>query len=88
MLPSATRRSFHLLEVGRAYQQRREYVATVHIIRRAFDESPDTVRFNTFARSAVLELGQRAGATIRTEVDDLSGTHDTHGRETVPRSPH
>jgi hypothetical protein len=58
--------------MGRAYQQRREHVATVHLVRRAYDESPDTVCFNTFARSVVLELGQLGGATIRAEVDDLS----------------
>lgn len=71
-LPSATRRSFHMIETARAYQQRRENVATVHIIRRAYEESPDTVYFNAFARTAVLELAQRGGATIRAEVDDLS----------------
>jgi hypothetical protein len=79
-LPSATRRSFHLLETARAYQLRREHLATVHLLRRAYDESPDTVRFNVFARSAVLELEQRGGTTIRAEVDDLARKLNLAGR--------
>jgi transcriptional regulator with XRE-family HTH domain len=71
-IPSATRRSFHLIETARAYQLRRENLATVHLLQRAYDESPDTVRFNNFARSAVSELGQRGGTTVRAEVADLT----------------
>lgn len=79
-LPSATRRSFHLLETARAYQLRREHLATVHLLRRAYDESPDTVRFNVFARSAVLELEQRGGTTIRADIDDLARKLNLAGR--------
>jgi transcriptional regulator with XRE-family HTH domain len=71
-VPSATRRSFHLVETARAYQLRREHVATVHLLRRAFDEAPETVHFNVFARSVVAELEQRGGTTIRSEIDDLA----------------
>ncbi len=71
-MPSATRRSFHTIETARAYQQRREPVATVHLLRKAYDESPDTVRFNLFARSAVTELRDRGGATVRADVHDLA----------------
>jgi transcriptional regulator with XRE-family HTH domain len=71
-MPSATRRSFHTIETARAYQQRREPVATVHLLRKAYDESPDTVRFNLFARSTVTELRERGGATVRADVQDLA----------------
>ncbi len=70
-LPSATRRSFHLIETARAYP-RSEPVATVHLLRRAWDESPDTLRFNLFARSAVVQLREENRATVRAEVDDLA----------------
>lgn len=72
-MPSATRRSFHLIETARAYHLRHEQVATVHLLRKAYDESPDTIRYNLFARSAVTELHERGGTTIRDDVADLSG---------------
>jgi hypothetical protein len=71
-MPSATRRSFHSVETARVYHQQREPVATVHLLRKAYDESPDTVRFNLFTRAAVRELHTRGDATIRAEVDDLA----------------
>ncbi|MGH3978206.1 MAG: helix-turn-helix domain-containing protein [Pseudonocardiaceae bacterium] len=71
-VPSATRRSFHTIETARGYQQRKEPVATVHLLRKAYDESPDTVRFNLFARSTVLELRDHGGATVRSDVTDLA----------------
>ncbi|KWX04940.1 hypothetical protein TH66_03860 [Carbonactinospora thermoautotrophica] len=70
-MPSATRRSFHLIETARAYSLRNEHVATVHLLKNAYDESPDTIRFNLFARSIVLELSEAGGATIRDDVLDL-----------------
>ncbi len=59
--------------------QRREPVATVHFLRKAHDESPDTVRFNVFTRSVVPELRARGGSTIRAEVDDLAHKLDLAG---------
>ena len=71
-MPSVTRRSFHSIETARAYYLRREPVATLHLLRKAYDESPDTARFNGFARSAVTEFLHRRGNTMRAEVDDLA----------------
>jgi transcriptional regulator with XRE-family HTH domain len=71
-IPSATRRSFHLAETARAYSLRREPVATVHLLRRAYDESPDTTRFSLFARSALTELRESGGNTIRNEAAALA----------------
>lgn len=71
-VPSATRRSFHSIETARAYHQRREPVATVHLLQRAYDESPETARFNLFTRAAVVELRHRGNTTVRAEMDELA----------------
>jgi transcriptional regulator with XRE-family HTH domain len=71
-IPSATRRSFHLIETARAYHQRREYVACVHLLRRAYNEAPDTSRFNIFTRSATFDLVERGGSTVRHEALELA----------------
>jgi len=71
-MPSATRRSVHFIETARAYYLRREPVSTVHLLRKAYDESPDTARFNVFAHSTVTELRHRGGNTLRADVDDLT----------------
>lgn len=71
-MPSATRRSVHSIETARAYYLQREPVATVHLLRTAYDESPDTARFNVFTRAAVAELRHRGGNTVHAELDDLA----------------
>jgi transcriptional regulator with XRE-family HTH domain len=71
-IPSATRRSFHMIETARAYHQRREYVACVHLLRRAYDEAPDTSRFNIFSRSATLDLVEHGGSTVRHDALELA----------------
>lgn len=71
-IPSATRRSFHLIETARAFHQRREQLASVTLLRRAFEESPDTSRFNLFTRSAVLDMAERGGATVRPAAEALA----------------
>lgn len=71
-MPSATRRSFHLIETARAYHQRRENVACVHLLRSAYDESPDTSLFNLFTRSATIQLAETGGATVRRDAADLA----------------
>jgi transcriptional regulator with XRE-family HTH domain len=70
-LPSATRRSFHTIEVARAYHQSDEHVATLYLLRQALEESPDTIRFNLFARSATIDLAERGGATVRRDAQQL-----------------
>lgn len=72
-MPSATRRSFHLAETGRAYFLRRDYPAAVAMLRQAWQESPDTTRFSVFARAAVTELADRAEPRLRAEVAELAG---------------
>ena len=70
-MPSATRRSFHFAESARAYFMRREPLASVHLLQKAWAESPDTTHFSLFARSAVLELSDHGGSAIRDDVTQL-----------------
>ena len=78
-MPSVTRRSFHSIETARAYHLQREPVATVHLLHKAYDESPDTARFNGFARSAVTELLYRCGSNVRADVAELARKFDITG---------
>ncbi|MFF2845097.1 helix-turn-helix domain-containing protein [Streptomyces sp. NPDC058001] len=71
-MPSATRRSFHLVESARAYRLQGEDVAVVHLLRKAHEASPETVRFNTFARPAVAELATGPNAMIRDDARTLA----------------
>jgi transcriptional regulator with XRE-family HTH domain len=70
-MPSATRRSFHYAETARAYFGRREHVATVHLLNKAWTHSPDTTHYSLFARSAVAELTEHGPSAIREEVTQL-----------------
>ncbi|MFZ1176908.1 MAG: hypothetical protein WAO15_11700, partial [Mycobacterium sp.] len=72
-MPSATRRSFHLIESARAYSLAGENVAVVHLLKKAHGASPETARFNLFARSTVTELAQGgASPLVRDEVSYLA----------------
>ncbi|OEU98651.1 MULTISPECIES: helix-turn-helix domain-containing protein [Streptomyces] len=57
--PSATRRAFHQIESARAYALQGETVAVVHLLKRAFETSPETVRYNLFAHSTLRETPDR-----------------------------
>ncbi|MEO3751940.1 helix-turn-helix transcriptional regulator [Streptomyces sp. B6B3] len=71
-MPSATRRSFHLVEMARAYSTQGEHLTVMHLLRRAFEASEETVRFNIFARSAVAELAEASTPLVREDAEDLS----------------
>jgi transcriptional regulator with XRE-family HTH domain len=72
LMPSRTRRSFHLLESARAYSMQGEQVAVMHLLKKALEESPETARFNLFARSVVSDLAKSDNALIRDDVAFLS----------------
>ncbi|THA65393.1 DNA-binding protein [Streptomyces sp. A0642] len=69
-MQSATRRSFHIIETARAYSLQGENVAVVHLLKKAYETSPETARFNLFARGAAGELAEAGSAIIR---DDARG---------------
>jgi transcriptional regulator with XRE-family HTH domain len=67
---SSTRRSYHLIETARAYSLQGENVAVVHLLKKAYQTSPETARFNLFARSTAGELAESGSTIIR---DDARG---------------
>ncbi|MFF3127762.1 multiprotein-bridging factor 1 family protein [Streptomyces sp. NPDC057908] len=69
-MQSATRRSFHIIETARAYSLQGENVAVVHLLKKAYEASPETARFNLFARGTAGELAESGSAIIR---DDARG---------------
>ncbi|MCP3820043.1 helix-turn-helix domain-containing protein [Streptomyces sp. A3M-1-3] len=52
-VPSATRRSYHLIETARAYGMQDEGVAAVSLLQKAFRESPETIQYNLHTRSVL-----------------------------------
>lgn len=70
-LPSRTRRAGHLVDAARVHQLRRQEVGTVHLLERAMRQSVDVVRYNPFARTAVLELMHRPG-TVGQDARELA----------------
>jgi hypothetical protein len=71
-IPSATRRSRHTIQVARAFHLNREPVATVHLLRKAEQEAPDTIQFDPFTRAVLVDLAENGGATVRDDARDLS----------------
>ncbi|ARQ72245.1 DNA-binding protein [Streptomyces marincola] len=70
-VPSATRRGFHLVETARAYSLQGEQVASVSLLKRAFEESPETVCFNTFARTSVTGWSESSNRLVRSDAESL-----------------
>ncbi|WP_344563929.1 helix-turn-helix transcriptional regulator [Streptomyces axinellae] len=58
-MPSATRVSFHQIESARAYALQGETVAVVHLLKRAFETSPETIKYNLFALATLREIPDR-----------------------------
>ncbi|WP_434592858.1 helix-turn-helix domain-containing protein [Streptomyces sp. A5-4] len=71
-MPSATRRSFHHVEAARAYSMEGEKLAVVHLLRKAHEESPETVRYNLFARTALPDLVANGPAIVRADAQFLA----------------
>ncbi|MBQ1081067.1 hypothetical protein [Nocardiopsis sp. B62] len=71
-MPSVTRRSFHLIESARAHDLQSEEIAVVHLLNKACEESPETARYNRFARSAVIRLSESRNGMIRDDVGSLA----------------
>ncbi len=71
-MPSATRRSFHTAETARAHFMRDESLATISLLSKAHKESPDTFGFSLFAQSAVPDLVENGGATVRPDAERLA----------------
>lgn len=64
-IPSATRRSYHLIETARAHGLLDEGAATVSYLQRAFRESPETIQYNLHTRSVLPELVKSGPRMVR-----------------------
>ncbi|WP_329021396.1 helix-turn-helix domain-containing protein [Streptomyces sp. NBC_00690] len=71
-MPSATRRGFHAIEQARAYSLAGEDVAVVHFLKQANDLSPETAKYNLFARRVVADLVESGPVAIRGNARSLA----------------
>ncbi|MFF4330398.1 helix-turn-helix domain-containing protein [Streptomyces sp. NPDC001591] len=71
-VPSATRRSFHLIEAARAYGMQHEGVAAVALLQKAHHTSPETVRFNVHTRMVLPELARTGPRMVREDARELA----------------
>ncbi|UNO42408.1 helix-turn-helix domain-containing protein [Streptomyces sp. MST-110588] len=72
LMPSATRRSFHIIETARAHSLHGEPIAVVHLLKKAVQASPETAMFNIFARGAALDLSATGSPIIREDARSLA----------------
>ncbi|MER6099427.1 hypothetical protein ABT154_26960 [Streptomyces sp. NPDC001728] len=71
-IPSATRRSYHLIETARAYGMKDEGVAAVALLQKAHRESPETIRFNMHTRMVLPELAKTGPRMVREDAHALA----------------
>lgn len=72
LIPSATRRSYHLIETARAHGQLGEHAAAVAYLQRAFRESPETIQYNLHTRSVLPGLVKTGPRVVREDAADLA----------------
>jgi transcriptional regulator with XRE-family HTH domain len=71
-IPSAPGRSSYLVNVARGYLARRDDVAAWHLLSRAYQESPETVKHGQFGRGIIQELVERNHSVVKSEVRALA----------------
>jgi tetratricopeptide (TPR) repeat protein len=71
-IPSATRRSYHLIETARAHNLLDESAAAVSYLQRAFRESPETIQYNLHTRSVLPELAKSGPRMVREDARTLA----------------
>ncbi|KMS81185.1 DNA-binding protein [Streptomyces leeuwenhoekii] len=72
LIPSATRRSYHLIETARAHGQLGESAAAVAYLQRAFRESPETIQYNLHTRSVLPGLVKTGPRMVRDDAAELA----------------
>lgn len=70
-IPSVPRRSRHLIEVARAYDQRDEQAAVLALLDRSQRTAPETISYNGFARELLLGLAKRPPSGMGKDVREL-----------------
>ncbi|MEJ8671844.1 hypothetical protein WKI71_36425 [Streptomyces sp. MS1.AVA.1] len=71
-IPSATRRSYHLIETARAHSLLDEGAAAVGYLKKAFEESPETIQYNLHTRSVLPELVKSGPRMVREDAHQLA----------------
>jgi transcriptional regulator with XRE-family HTH domain len=71
-IPSATRRSYHLIETARAHGLLSEGAAAVGYLKKAFDESPETIQYNLHTRSVLPQLVKSGPRMVRNDAAVLA----------------
>jgi len=71
-IPSATRRSYHLIETARAHNLLDEGAAAVSYLQRAFRESPETIQYNLHTRSVLPGLVATGPRMVREDARVLA----------------
>lgn len=71
-IPSATRRSYHLIETARAHNMLGENVAAVSLLGKAKRESLETIRFNLHTRAVLPELVKSGPRMVRQDALELA----------------
>jgi transcriptional regulator with XRE-family HTH domain len=71
-IPSATRRSYHLIETARAHGLLDEGAAAVGYLKKAFEESPETIQYNLHTRSVLPELAKSGPRMVREDAATLA----------------
>jgi len=69
---SIPRRARLTIEAARGQVLKREYTGGVHLLRRAYETSPEATLFSAYARTMVHELSSKAGPMLRREVAELA----------------
>lgn len=70
-IPSVPRRSRHLIEVARAYEQRGEQAAVLALLDRSQRTAPETISYNGFAREMLMGLRKSPPAGMARDVREL-----------------
>jgi transcriptional regulator with XRE-family HTH domain len=71
-VPSATRRSYHLIETARAHGLRDEGAAAVSYLQRAHAESRETIQFNLHTRMVLPELAKAGPRMVQGDARRLA----------------
>ena len=71
-IPSAPRKGRHLIEVARAYHLADDHGAALGVLNAAYAAAPETIRYNGYARSIVVELASGGPAGLRRDAGGLA----------------
>jgi hypothetical protein len=75
-IQSASERSRYLVEVSRGYLARRDDIAAVHLLKMAYEQSPESVKHGRFGRSVTRELLERNHPVVRSEMRTIAENID------------